>query len=149
MKNYKVDYEDWSFYVNWKNYEKLSKDRCGKWIFCFAGTKENISFIKAICEFAVENNISIMVKHTREYISLLQGYGMCCFYCNDDDTEIHRKILSYLIKNNLIFRRKNGYLYNIPFKYEEQSDNNEYGRDFVALLSINDFIDLETEKWRE
>ena len=60
--------------------------------------------------------------------------------------ESHKLILNFMIKNDLIQRTKSGKLFNIGFKFDAQTLNNEYGEDFVPLIKLEDFIDLYTSR---
>lgn len=73
--------------------------------------------------------------------------GVCCFYCDGSDVEAHKKIISFMIENNMIQKRKTGKLYNLSFKYDTQTSNNEYGTEFESKIKLEDFIDLETGEW--
>lgn len=66
---------------------------------------------------------------------------------NCDDTEGHKKILSYFIKNNMIQRTKTGRLYNISFKLDAQTRAGEYGNNFIAQIKLDKFINLDTGEW--
>ena len=68
-------------------------------------------------------------------------------YLEIDDVETHKKVLQFMLDNHLIPKTKSGKLKNISFKLDEQTGNGEYKEKFKAKLKLENFIDLETEKW--
>ena len=72
------------------------------------------------------------------------GTGVCCFYLNGDDTEAHRRAIGFLLGHGLVRRTKAGRLYNVSFKFDEQTRAGEYGDDFHAKICLADFVDLDT-----
>ncbi|MBQ1254604.1 MAG: hypothetical protein IIX91_02335, partial [Clostridia bacterium] len=77
----------------------------------------------------------------------LMGSGVCCFYCNGDDVEAHKCIISFLLKMGMIRKTKTGKLYNISFKYDSQTQSNKYGAEFDSNIKLNSFLNLETGEW--
>ena len=137
----------WTFYINEDEVHKLKTDKCGKWMYFFDGSEKSINFVKRICEQMVREGIAIETKHTSETKLMFRPSGVCCFYCDGSDIEAHKKIISFMIENNMIQRRKTGKLYNLSFKYDTQTSNNEYGTEFESKIKLEDFIDLETGEW--
>lgn len=127
----------WTFYMaNIK--VSFDPNKCGKWMFF---TKD-LDRAKELCTKAIEENICLECKHgieLREYDSTV-----CCFYQNGDDIECHKRIIKFMLDNNMIQHTKTGKLYNIGFKYDNQTSNMEYGNDFKASIRLSDFVDLKT-----
>lgn len=123
----------WIYYINGSN----DVNKCGKWMYFF-GDKD---IAAKLCEKAVKDNIVVQSKHTDDTT------GVACFYLNFDDIESHKKVIKYFLDNNLIRRTKAGKLYNIPFKFDNQTRTGEYGDEFNAKIQLSDFIDLNTAEW--
>ena len=56
-------------------------------------------------------------------------------------------IFDFFLENKLIRRTKTGRLYNISFKFDEQTRAGEYGSDFKAEIKLEKFVDLDTGEW--
>jgi len=95
-------------------------------------------FVEEICVKAIKEEAILECKHTDAET------GVACFYLEGDDMEAHRKILSFFINNGLIRKTKTGKLYNIGFKFDDQTRAGEYGGDFKAELKLDRFVDLNT-----
>ncbi len=139
-----IDARGWSFYVDVDRYKELATDKCDKWMYFFDNSEQGIAFAKSICEKAVKTGAVIESKHTDEQIVKMIGTGVCCFYCDGDNTEAHKKILSFFLENNMIRKTKTGKLYNISFKYDSQTHNGEYGNEFSSEIKLKNFVNLET-----
>lgn len=125
----------WVYYVNPDI--QLDSTKSGKWMYFF----EDKEFVAKVCEDAVKKNIVIESKHTDDET------GVACFYLNCDDIDVHKKIISYFIENNLIRKTKSGRFYNISFKLNAQTSAGEYGDKFHSDIKLSQFIDLDTGKW--
>ena len=55
-----------------------------------------------------------------------------------------------MIENNLIQRTKKGRLYNISFKFNEQTTNNQFtdNHAFEAKIRLSDYMDLDKEYFK-
>lgn len=136
----------WVFYLS--EYHKQI-DYCGKWIHLFE--KKNYQFAKEVCICAIKDNVVTACKHTSFEIDSLinplsrgKDTGVICFYVNGTSDESHKLLLEFMIKNELVQKTKSGKLYNIGFKFDEQTLNNEYGEDFTPKIKLEDFVDLQT-----
>lgn len=125
----------WVFYYN--NIPKFDKNKVGKWMYFF----DNRDIASKICEKSVQENIVEESKHSNA------DKGVACFYIHSDDIEAHKRVLSFFLENNLIKRTKNGRLYNIAFKLDNQTKAGEYGSDFHSNIKLSNFIDLNTGEW--
>lgn len=123
----------WIYYLSGEE-NCLDKHKCGKWMHFF----NNKEFAVHICEEAIAQGICVESKHTDA------EEGVCCFYLNCDDTEGHKKVLSYFIENDLIRKTKTGKLYNISFKLDDQTRAGEYGADFHSEIKLEQFVNLNT-----
>ena len=99
---------------------------------------DNRSFVESICAAAIRNEAIQECKHSDA------ESGVACFYLKGDDIESHRRILRFFLDNRLIRKTKTGKLYNIGFKFDEQTKAGEYGADFKAEIKLDRFLDLNT-----
>ena len=125
----------WIYYVNMEKKKKFDVHKVGKWMYFF----NDMEFASKICTLAVESDVVAEAKHNNA------ASGVCCFYLNCDDESAHRKIISFLLNNDLIKRTKEGKLYNISFKFNDQTRAGKYGAEFKSDIKLSNFIDLETE----
>lgn len=139
-----------SYIVGWYCFfsevdSKLVPEKSGKWT-CFFKDQE---YAISICRKAIEEGVCDECKCRDISILDLTDYnnGVICFYLNSDDIQNHKRILEFMIHNNLIRRTKTGRLYNISFKYDYQTRAGEYGDEFMPKLSLDRFVDLNTGKW--
>lgn len=131
----------WYWYVTDKA-KLLDKEKCGKWMHFFT----NQEFAISICEKAIEENICYECKCTdMEYRGT--ETGVICFYLNGDDVENHRRVIQFMIDNELIQKTKTGRLYNISFKFDNQTREDKYGADFTGIIKLDQFINLKTGEW--
>lgn len=122
--------------------ESLEEHRCGKWMYFFSDQK----FAMKMCEKAIAENACYECKCTDMKKMGVQT-GVICFYLNGDDIENHHRIIQFMIDNGLIQKTKAGRLYNISFKYDDQTRDGEYGADFQGAIKLSQFIDLNTGEW--
>ena len=69
---------------------------------------------------------------------------VCLLHCNSKDHEAMKDILKYLMATNKIPKTQAGKLYNISYKFNAQSQAGLTGDKFVALIKLEDFVDLYT-----
>ena len=136
MKTNIIELGKWINYVNLKG--KLDEKKCGKWMYHF----NDLSFAAQVCEKAVSEGIVVASKHSND------EKGMCCFYLNSDDIVGHKRCIQFFLDNNLIQKTKTGKLYNISFKLDKQTRNGEYGNNYHSEIRLENFLDLETGKWK-
>lgn len=129
-----VNYGGWIFYYSTVKPSNLVNSKVGKWIIYF----NNINWAKNICALAINNNIIHTCKHSNN------DNGIICFYLNFDDIDSHKILINWFLNNNMIQKTKDGRLFNISFKLDEQTLSNQYGKDFKPLIKLSDFIDLKT-----
>lgn len=128
----------WVYYGTERSVMLLSKN-AGKWMYFF---DNNDGFIAEICKKSVESGVVAEAKHS-------DGIrGVACFYVNGDDVDGHKKIVKFFLDNNLIPRTKSGRLKNISFKFNSQTRNGEYGKEFDAKITLDKFLDLTTGEWK-
>ncbi|MBP5754695.1 MAG: hypothetical protein J6W93_02500 [Clostridia bacterium] len=127
----------WVYYIG-KGADALDDHKCGKWMYFF----DDVKFAAKICKEAVERGVVAESKHSDD------SRGVCCFYSNGDDLEAHKRTIQFFLEHDLIRKTKAGKLYNISFKYDDQTRAGEYGESFQAEIKLDDFLDLNTGKWK-
>ena len=127
----------WVFYLS-KDADHLDEHKCGKWMYFFSDN----AFAANICKTAVETRVVAESKHTDG------PEGVCCFYLNGDDMAAHKRTIQFFLDNGLIQRTKTGRLYNISFKYDDQTRAGEYGEDFHGKITLDQFLNLNTGEWK-
>lgn len=131
------------WYYYYTEEENLLEDhKCGKWM-CFFKDQE---FAKDICEKAISEKVCYECK-CRDMEFADSETGVICFYLNGDDIENHHRIIQFMLRNNLIQKTKKGRLYNISFKFDNQTRAGEYGADFEGAIKLAQFVDLDTGEW--
>ena len=129
------------YWFSFGDINRLEPHRCGKWMYFFTDQE----FAIQICRKAIAKRICYLCKCSD--LSIQGDQGVICFYQNGDDINNHKLILAFMLANNLIKRTKAGRLYNISFKFDDQTRAGEYGADFEGKLKLNQFVDLDTGKW--
>ena len=119
----RIDDPFWSYYIDRKAAPGLDERRCGKWMAFFSGLPR----AEEVCAKAVLSGAVAECKHTSAPIVRAEKTGVMCFYLNGDDRVAHRRVLSFMIENGLIRKTKTGRLFNIAFKYDDQTRAGEYG----------------------
>ena len=66
---------------------------------------------------------------------------------NGDDIDNHKRVIDFLLRNNLIRKTQSGRYYNESFKYDSQTRAKEYGANFEGKIKLAEFIDLYTGEW--
>lgn len=109
----------------------------GKWMVF----SNDIEYLNMICKEAVLKGI---VKESK-FTCLNQGTSLPgIFYVDITDIETHKNVVKYLIEKGAIARTKKGLYYNIAYKLDEQTRNNEYNTSFTAKLNLSNIINLVT-----
>ena len=90
----------WYWYLSGEK-EKLEKHKCGKWMYFF----EDQSFAQQICEKAIAEHVCYECKCTDMEVQLVPT-GVICFYLNGDDIENHKRVIQFMMDNDLIQDRK-------------------------------------------
>jgi len=121
--------------------DKLEKEKCGKWMHFFT----NQDFAISICEKAIEEGACFECKCSD--LELQGKTGVICFYLNGDDIDNHKRVIEFMLKNDLIRKTKAGKLYNDRFKLDNQTRAHEYGADFEGKIKLEQFLDLYTGEW--
>lgn len=111
----------------------------GKWMYFTNDQK----FAKEICQKAIAQKVCAISKCTDKVTTGLPNCAVC-FYGLSDSIQQHKRIIKFMLDNNLIQRTNSGRLYNASYKFNDQTKNGEYGTDFKAKISLNQFVDLNT-----
>ena len=86
----------WYWYLSGEE-RKLEKHKCGKWMYFF----EDQSFAQQICEKAIAEHVCYECKCTDMEVQLAPT-GVICFYLNGDDIENHKRVIQFMMDNDLI-----------------------------------------------
>lgn len=132
----------WVYYRDPETAKTLDEEKCGKWMYYF----NDIDFADKITAQAVKDGIVAEAKHSSamSVAARPDKTGVCCFYLNGDDMEGHRKIIRFILDNNLVRKTKSGRYYNISFKFDQQTLAGSYGNLFHGEIRLADFVDLKT-----
>lgn len=131
----------WFWFLSGKE-KLLVPDKCGKWMYFF----DDQEFAKKICQKAIDEDVCYECKCTDMELTG-QPTGVICFYLNGDDIENHKRVIQFMIANDLIRKTKTGKYYNNSFKFDNQTRAGEYGADFEGKIKLEQFIDLTTGEW--
>lgn len=124
------------------NEQYLDRDKCGKWMHFFSDQ----AFAQGICQKAIDEQVCYKCKCTDMELTG-EPTGVICFYLNGDDIENHKRVISFMMANNLIQKNRDGKYYNISFKYDAQTRAGDYSTNFKGQIKLEQFIDLQTGKW--
>ena len=131
----------WFWFISGKE-QLLDQEKCGKWMYFY----DNQTFALELCQKAIDENVCYECKCTDMELAG-EKTGVICFYLNGDDIENHKQVIQFMIANNLIKKTKTGRLYNISFKFDNQTRAGEYGADFEGKIKLEQFVDLNTGEW--
>lgn len=134
----------WYWFRNNDDLNNIDDEKAGKWMYFFKDQNHAIE----ICNKAINENICSECKCS-DLKKRNSKTGTLCFYLNADDIEAHKRVIKFMIENNLIQKTKKGNYFNISFKLNEQTENGEYGKNFEGKIKLNDFIDLKTGNWKK
>ena len=122
--------------------EKTNRNTRGKWMHFFYDQ----GFAQNICEKAIEEGVCRECKCS-DLETTGRTPGVICFFINGNDVEAHKRVLLFMLENDLIQKTKKGRLYNISFKYNRQTRAGEYGSNYEGTIKLDQFVDLETGVW--
>ncbi|OUO60199.1 hypothetical protein [Olsenella sp. An270] len=134
--------QNWVYYIDTERVNELNLKRCGKWMYMTADLEHAEKLVR---EAVITGAVIEAKRSTAAHMALSRsGTGVCCFYLNGDDAKAHHRAIEFLLGHNLVRRTKAGRLYNVSFKFDEQTRAGEYGDDFHAKICLADFVDLDT-----
>ena len=132
----------WVYYIDDERVNELDPKRCGKWMYMTSDLERAEDLVR---EAVVTGAVIEAKRSTAAHMALSRsGTGVCCFYLNGDDSEAHHRAIEFLLRHDLVRRTKTGRLYNVSFKFDEQTRAGEYGNNFHAKIRLADFVDLDT-----
>ena len=91
----------------------------------------------SICVKAIYHDVVSAASHTERYDSVHLNVSVLLDCKNN--VESHKRVLLFLIENDLIPKTKNGLLHNVHFKRYNQSKQN-----YTPKIALSDFVDLKT-----
>ncbi len=131
----------WFWFLSGKE-DLLVPDKCGKWMYFF----DDQEFAKKICQKAIDEGVCYECKCSDMELTG-EKTGVICFYLNGDDIENHKRVIEFMMANDLIRKTKTGKYYNNSFKFDNQTRAGEYGADFEGKIKLEQFINLQTGEW--
>ena len=114
-------------------------DTSGKWMYFF----DDQSIAEKLCKQAIDENIVDICKHT-DLTASGTPEGVICFYADGSNKGEVSRIVRWMVTNNLVRRTKAGKLYNISFKFDDQTRAGEYGAGYEGQIKLADIMDLTT-----
>lgn len=121
----------------------LPESTCGKWMRQYEA--QDSSWIYECIKAAVEDGACVEAKmSTPLQMEGYDGTGVACFYIDGSKPEQHRRLISFMLENDLFERDDDGYLLDAPFRFDWQTAAGLYGDDFVPEMTLGDFVDLST-----
>jgi len=132
----------WYWFLSGKE-NQLDEHKCGKWMIFF----NDQEFAKEICQKAIDEQAVYECKCTDMETTGSES-GVICFYLNGDDIDNHKRVIQFLKDNDLIQKTKTGRLYNLSFKFDDQTIAGEYGSNFEGKIKLDQFLDLKTREWK-
>lgn len=142
----KIRLGGWVHYLSVKELERIYKnestDNSGKWMYFF----NDITVAQGISEKLANKGIVDYFKYT-DMDTTRKTSGVICIYCDKDDINTHRKIIQFMLENNMIEKLDSGKYKNLSFKLNTQTLNKEYGDKFNGQIKLSEFIDMKTGEW--
>jgi hypothetical protein len=135
----------WEHYIAKDKSYDFKEDQCGGWQYSFDASHNSLSIIRKICEKAMTEGVVAEIKHSNADALRIKGSGLCCFYCNGDDEEAHKKIIAFFIQNNMVLRDNYGNLRNMAFKYDATAKRRKKGS---IPIQLGDFVNLKTGEFK-
>lgn len=114
-----------------------NRHNSGKWMYFFQD-KQGRTFANEMCDLAVGQGI------VQEAKASAKDEGVACFYIDGTDIAAHQRVIQFFLDHDMIRRTKAGKLYNISFKFDQQTRGGQYGTDFAAQIKLDQFVNLET-----
>lgn len=101
-------------------------------------------FTEDLIQYLVDAITADALESGRVDTSYQRESTVCLLHCNSKDHNAMKDILKHLIATNKIPKTQAGKLYNISYKFNAQSQAGLTGDKFVALIKLEDFVDLYT-----
>lgn len=135
-----IDHENlhWNYYGD----NSISIPNCGKWMCFFK--RENLSYIELIAHRIISEKIADVCKHTNLNKNKSLNTGVLCIYIDGFSIESHLRVLEFMKSNSLIRKTKSNNFFNISFKFDYQTQQGQYNKDYKPVIQLSSFIDLKT-----
>lgn len=101
-------------------------------------------FTEDLIQYLVDAITADALESGRVDTSYQRESTVCLLHCNSKDRNAMKDILKYLMTTNKIPKTQAGKLYNISYKFNAQSQAGLTGDKFVALIKLEDYVDLHT-----
>lgn len=146
MNFQKINRSFWIFYLDADREIELLNN-FGKWTYFYDASQESADFAEMICEKIVRDGVAISAKHSNEDYGGIHGFGVCYFYCNGSDIDARKKILRFMLDNNMIRKTNAGELMDISFEYDIQTGDAERDHQGETKIQLSHFVNLKTGEW--
>ncbi len=120
--------------MGWYWFTQYELEEDGKWIV----TVKDIHSALSICVYFHSRGINCKCSTENE------TYMIICIYSDSSNIELNKVILRHLFTLGAIPKNKDGRYKNISFKFDEQTSSKEYGTDFHARITLEDYVNRYT-----
>ncbi|GEN46725.1 hypothetical protein [Alkalibacillus haloalkaliphilus] len=150
MKHELVDYRlgGWCYYGKNNSQSPAFKktDNIGKFMTYGKGDLSNE--LQELILKAIKQGVTPLVKHNDlEMLGFnprsTDGSWVVIWYSNDERENL-KSLANFLIDHELVPKTKSSRYYNISFKYDNETRNDEYGEQFKPSIKLEDLMDLNT-----
>ena len=136
----KPEKNPWVVYAN-ESAPKIAPGRSGKWICFFERGEEETAH--EIAQAAVETGVVSEALVPSDNESSQYDSVACCLRIDAADLRAHRRVIKFMLENDLIKKARTGSYYNASFKFDE-AKGHARGVYYTPTIKLADFIDLRT-----
>ena len=136
----KPEKNPWVVYAN-ESVPKIAPGRSGKWICFFERGEEETA--NETAQVAVETGVVSEALVPKDCEASKYDSIACCLRIDAADLQAHKRVIRFMLENNLIKKSKTGSYYNNSFKFDKTKG---HGKDeyYTPTIKLADFIDLRT-----
>ncbi len=121
-------------------------DKVGK--FMTFGKGDISDELQGLILKAIKQGVTPLVKHTNPdtitFNPRVNDDSWVIVWYSSDDENCLKSLAKFLVDEGLVPKTKTGKLYNIAFKYDDQTLNDEYAEKFKSKISLQDLMNLNT-----
>lgn len=145
MENETLEKEEDIYWARYRASGRSEPASCGKWLVSTEteGDADRLCMEAAGLECVAETKRTTAMHpwHTDD------NDWLCCIYTDAEDEDKIKKALGFLIKNGWVRRKRDGTLWNIAYKTDEQTRAGEYEgayRESAQRRKLYDYADART-----
>lgn len=142
-----IDTKYWRYFIN-NEFTDIERKYVGKWMYFF-DFKDRNRYVTLVKDAVASGSVRMAKLSFNESSPRNPKQGVICFYVDGRDIVAQKRCLQFMLTHDLISHKQNGDLYNISFKFDNQTLAGQYGSDFKASLKLADIMDLHTETFRK